>query len=179
MIILLGMPGAGKTTQTEMLAKYLNCPWFSMGDLLRANITGKDRQDMLAGKLIDYKVPLQIIEKALADIDTSKQEFVLEGNPRSVPQAEWWIAKIKSGQVNLTGFLHLSLDEDAAIDRLTKRGRVDDVTKEVILKRIAEYKRSVVPTVEFLKEQGYTVHEIDAAGTVEAVAGLIHKALNI
>jgi adenylate kinase family enzyme len=61
MILFLGTPGAGKTTQTKLLAEYLNCPWFSMGELIRQNATGQDRKDMLAGKIISDEATLGIV----------------------------------------------------------------------------------------------------------------------
>jgi adenylate kinase family enzyme len=52
-ILILGTPGAGKTTQARLLSEYLGCKWFSMGELIRAKVTGQDRKDMLAGKIIN------------------------------------------------------------------------------------------------------------------------------
>jgi len=91
MILILGTPGAGKTTQTRLLAEYLGCPWFSMGELIRKDAKGQDRLDMLAGKIISDEVTLGIVDKVLAKIDTKDHECVFEGNPRSITQAQWWL----------------------------------------------------------------------------------------
>src|ERR1700712_871421 len=99
MIIILGTPGAGKTTQTKLLSEYLGCPWFSMGDLIRQKATGQDRQDMLAGKIIDDQVTMHIVDQALATVDTRKQ-CIFEGNPRRIPQVDWWLAQIKAGRLS-------------------------------------------------------------------------------
>lgn len=179
MIIVLGMPGAGKTTQTKLLAEFLNCPWFSMGQLIREQSTGDERTRMLHGKIIDDDTTLEILSEALKTVDTVNSESIVEGNPRSVTQAKWWVAKIKSGQIKLTGVVHLSLDVKAAKERLAKRGRIDDNSEKVVIKRIEEYKRAVLPALAYLKQQGVEVHEVDAGGTIEEVTGRIQKALGL
>ncbi|HXY18199.1 MAG TPA: nucleoside monophosphate kinase [Candidatus Nitrosopolaris sp.] len=178
MIILLGTPGSGKTTQTRMLADYLGCPWFSMGELIRRDITGQHRQDMLAGKIIDDKVTLDIVDKNLAKIDTSK-ECVFEGNPRSVPQARWWVQQEKAGRFKIKAVLHLVVDPSVAETRMLKRGRLDDHDENVIETRFKEYYRSIAPILEYLKEDGISIHEIDANSTVEEIAQKIHESLGV
>ncbi|MGA3150767.1 MAG: nucleoside monophosphate kinase [Candidatus Saccharimonadales bacterium] len=173
------MPGAGKTTQTQILGEFLGCPWFSMGGLIRQYATGQARAQMLQGKIIDDGPTMQILAKALEPINTAKDECIVEGNPRSIPQAKWWLAKIKSGQIKLTGILQLSIGITDAEHRLKKRGRVDDSDINVIHKRFEEYKRTITPTIDYLKEQGLTVHEIDGSGTVEEVALAIKSSLGL
>src|SRR6266576_1936166 len=107
MILILGTPGAGKTTQTHLLAEHLHCQCFSMGDLIRSEVKGKDRQDMLAGKIIDDQVTIDIVDRTLAKIDFTKEDCVFEGNPRSVPQAKWWLDQMNSGRFKVKGIIHL------------------------------------------------------------------------
>jgi adenylate kinase len=179
MILFLGTPGAGKTTQTKLLADYLNCPWFSMGELIRQNATGQDRKDMLAGKIISDEATLGIVDKALDSVELINQECVFEGNPRSIRQAQWWIEQQRSGRFKVKGVIHLVIDSSIAEERLEKRGRLDDYDSGVIEKRFAEYKRSIDPTLTFLEDHGIKVFEIQAAGTIEEVAKRIHSALEI
>lgn len=179
MIIILGTPGAGKTTQTKLLAEYLDCPWFSMGELIRQKVTGKDREEMLAGKIISDEVTLRIVDETLASIDTKNKECVFEGNPRSIPQAQWWVSQASSDRFKVTGIIHLVVDPSIAHERLEKRGRVDDFDENVIKKRFDEYHRSITPTLNYLKEQGMAVEEVRAEGTIEEVADRIHKVLGI
>jgi adenylate kinase len=178
MILILGNPGAGKTTQTRLLAEYLGCPWFSMGELIRKNVTGHARRDMLAGKIISDDVTLDIVDKALKTIDTSK-ECVFEGNPRSIPQAKWWLEQAAAGRFRFTALIHMTADPAIAQQRMLQRGRLDDHDDDVIEKRYDEYRRSITPTLEYLKEHAVAVHEIDANGTIEEIAGLIRQALGI
>ena len=178
MILILGNPGAGKTTQTQLLANYLKCPWFSMGDLIRQDVTGQDRKEMLAGKIIEDKVTLDIVDKALKTVDTSK-EIIFEGNPRSIPQAKWWLAQESAGRFKITAVLHMIANPKVAEDRMIKRGRLDDHDDNVIEKRFAEYKRSTMPTLEYLKDNGAKVYEINANHSIEEVARHIHKVLGL
>jgi adenylate kinase family enzyme len=136
-----------------------------MGELIRQNVTGK--------------VTLNIVDKTLAAIDTKTKECVFEGNPRSIPQAQWWLEQIAQGRFDLKGVLHLVVDHQIAQDRMEKRGRVDDENEEVIKKRFDEYHRSITPTLDYLENHGVSVYEIDASGTIEEVAENIHKTLGI
>lgn len=179
MILILGNPGAGKTTQTRLLAEYLSCPWFSMGELIRDNVTGQDRVDMLLGKIISDDVTLDIVDKILSKIDTKNKECVFEGNPRSIQQAEWWLAQQKAGRFKVTGVIHMVADPAVAEDRMHKRGRLDDHSEQVIDKRYAEYKRSISPTINYLTSHGIKVHHVDANGTIEEVAATIRKKLGV
>src|SRR5436190_9883681 len=111
MILMLGTPGAGKTTQSHLLAIYLGCKWFSMGELMRNKSKGRARKDMLDGKIISDKVTLDLVDKALSDIDTANKECIFEGNPRSIPQAEWWLEQEAKGRFKVTAVLHLVADK--------------------------------------------------------------------
>jgi adenylate kinase len=179
MILMLGTPGAGKTTQTQLLADYLGCKWFSMGQLIREYSSGEAREEMLAGKIIDDKTTLEIADKALNSVDTAKQECVFEGNPRSITQAHWWLDQAANGRFKITGVLHLIAAKQVAHDRIVSRGRVDDVSEEVINQRFAEYDRSITPTISFLREHSVNVHDIDANPPIEKVAESIHQALGV
>ncbi len=179
MILILGTPGAGKTTQTGLLAEYLGCRWFSMGELIRGSVKGNARAEMLAGKIISDKLTLDIVDKALNTFDPAKHECVFEGNPRSIAQAKWWIEQARAGRFKIMGVIHLVASSAVAEARLTKRGRLDDHDEGVVEKRMAEYKRSITPTLDFLKKNSVAVHEINGNGTIEEVSKLIHKALGV
>jgi adenylate kinase len=179
MIIVLGTPGAGKTTQTKLLAEYLSCPWFSMGELIRQKAAGEARRDMLAGKIVSDEVTLGIIDDTLSGIDTKAGECIFEGNPRSIEQAKWWLKQQENGRFKIKGVIHLVIDPAVAEDRLQKRGRLDDYDSNVIEKRFAEYQKSINPTLTYLEDHGLRVNEVQAAGTIEEVAKRIHAALEV
>jgi adenylate kinase len=179
MILILGNPGAGKTTQTELLAKHLGCPGFSMGELIRGHVTGEHRKQMLSGKIIDDELTMQIVDKALADLDLKNNECVFEGSPRSTPQAEWWLKQENQGRFKIKGLIHLVADPKIAEQRMISRGRLDDHDDNVIEKRYAEYIRSTKPTVDYLKQHGTAVYEIDGNQTIKQVEAQIHKVLGV
>ena len=178
MIIILGMPGAGKTTQTNLLAKRLGCPAFSMGELIRQAATGEARQLMLQGKIIDDATTISILARALSGLDLVNKECIVDGNPRSIIQANWWLDQINTGKMKLTAIIHLATDQKIVLERIAHRGRLDD-SKAVMQKRLSEYGRSVVPTIAYLRQKGQTVHEIDGNGSVEAVAESFAKVLRL
>jgi len=179
MILMLGTPGAGKTTQTRLLAERLDCKWFSMGELIRSSVSGQDRSEMLAGKIIGDEVTLQIVDKALSSFKPATQECVFEGNPRSIPQARWWINQINNDRFSVRGLIHLVADPKVAEARMVARGRLDDHDDNVIDRRFEEYHKSIAPTLDFLKNHGVDVYEIDANGTIEEVEKAIDRALGV
>jgi adenylate kinase len=179
MILILGTPGAGKTTQTRLLAEYLGCRWYSMGELVRNNVSGKDRRDMLAGKIISDEITLSIVDQALSEFNPAKEECVFEGNPRSITQAKWWLKQDKNRRFKIKGVIHLVADKSVAAKRLVNRGRLDDHDDNVVETRFAEYEKSITVTLDYLKKNGVKIHEVDANGTIEEEADLIHKALGI
>jgi adenylate kinase len=179
MILILGTPGAGKTTQTRLLAGHLDWKWFSMGDLIRREVKGKDRQEMLAGKIIDDQVTLDIVDKTLAKIDFSREDCVFEGNPRSVPQAKWWMQQVNNGRFKIQGIIHLVASLAIAEQRINQRGRLDDHDDNVVETRMEQYKRSIKPTLKYLEKSRLGVHEINADGTIEEVAAAINKVLGV
>jgi adenylate kinase len=178
-IIILGTPGAGKTTQAQLLAQYLDCPWFSMGQLIRDKVTGQDRKDMLDGKIISDQVTLGIIDKTIAELDIKDKECVFEGNPRSIPQAKWWLKQVHAGRFSITAVIHLVADTVVAEKRLVNRGRLDDHNDNVVETRFEQYYKSITPTLNFLKRNGVAVLEVDANGSIEQEAQLVHQALGI
>ncbi len=92
-LILLGAPGAGKGTQAEVIMDYLNIPAISTGNIIREALKNgtevglKAKSYMDAGKLVPDEVVIEIIKERLAQ-DDCKNGFILDGFPRTVPQAE-------------------------------------------------------------------------------------------
>jgi adenylate kinase len=179
MIIILGTPGAGKTTQTRMLAEYLGWQWFSMGELVRQKVSGEERRDMLAGKIIGDKTILEIIAKTLTSLGEEADKCVWEGTPRSIEQASWWLDQTKKGAITLQAVIHLVADTPVAQKRLAKRGRLDDHDDNVIETRFEQYRKSITPTLEFLKSNSIPVHEINANQSINEIADNIHQVIGV
>jgi len=179
MIIIVGIAGAGKSTQGQILAAKLGCPWLSTGQLLRDHLVdSKVLKKMLSGNLLTDDVLFPLLETEFKRLGADRNELILDGTPRTMPQAHWLGDKIKSGHVKLTAVVHLVVSKKTVEKRLLSRGRPDD-TIAAIQKRLAEFEQTVLPVVNYFKEQGYKVVEIDGEGPVEEDAKKIAMALNL
>ena len=161
MIILMGVAGAGKSMQGKMLADEHGYAWISTGEILRVLVTGKRRQEMLEGKLLSDEEMINLMDKVLELIDT-RQEFVLDGFPRTVPQADWLLEQVHKGRFELSAVVHLTASEEVVRGRLLERGRQDD-TEEAIAKRFNEYHNSTMPIIDHFKKEQANVCDIDAS----------------
>src|SRR5258708_4173720 len=111
MILLMGVAGAGKSIQGRLLADEHGYAWISSGEIFRVLVTGKRRQQMLEGKLLSDDEVIRLFDKVFELIDIT-EEFVLDGFPRTVPQADWLLNQVKAGRLNLSSVIHLTASED-------------------------------------------------------------------
>jgi len=161
MIILTGVAGAGKSMQGKMFADEHGYAWISTGEILRVLVTGKRRQEMLEGKLLSDEEVITILDTVLNLIDAN-QEFVLDGFPRTITQANWLLDQVDKDRFKLTAVVNLDASEGVVKARLISRGRQDD-NEEAIAKRFEEYRTVTLPILAHLKEKGASVHSIDAS----------------
>jgi adenylate kinase len=176
MILLMGVAGAGKSMQGRMLADEHGYAWVSTGEILRVLVTGKRRQEMLQGKLLNDIEVVELLDKVFELINTH-DEFVLDGFPRTVPQADWLMRQCAKGRFELTAVINLVASQEAVLKRLTSRGRPDD-TEEAIKERFTEYEAVTKPILDHFREEGVTVHEIDADRAPRHVHDDILEVLN-
>lgn len=160
MILLMGIAGSGKGTQGKMLADKLGFHLISMGDVVRMYVTGDQRQRMLAGGLLDDNEIIKIVDKVLTSLP-SGEEVLLDGFPRTVPQAEWLLGQVKSGRFDLQIAFHLVASREAVKQRLLGRARIDD-KEDAIEKRFDEYERSTMPIIKWLRGHEVNVVDINA-----------------
>lgn len=175
MIIFMGEAGAGKSVQGKMLADAEGLPWLSTGEFFRMLLSGQKRLDMVAGKLINDHDTINMVQKIFALVGTD-QEFVLDGFPRTLPQADWLLSQVKHGQLKITAVIQIKVSEEVVKDRLLNRGRVDD-TEEVISTRFKEYRKNTVPIIDELREAGVNIVDVNGDQSPEAVQADIRKAL--
>jgi adenylate kinase len=159
-ILLMGVAGAGKSMQGRILADEHGYAWISTGEILRVLVTGQRRQEMLKGKLLSDDEIISILDQVFNFIGT-EQEFVLDGFPRTVKQADWLFDQIEKGRLQLTGVVNLVADKEVVLERLLKRGRPDD-TEVAISERFEEYEAVTRPILQHFKENHIRVHEVDA-----------------
>ncbi len=167
MILLMGIAGSGKGTQGKMLADQHGFHLISMGEVLRMYVTGAQRERMLKGGLLDDAEIIKIVDQVLSSLPDN-EEVLMDGFPRTVPQAEWLLEQIKAGKFGLRAAFHLVASREAVKQRLIKRARIDDV-ESAIEERFNEYQRSTAPVIEWLEQHGVDVVNVDAERPPEAV----------
>lgn len=202
-LVLVGPPGAGKGTQAEFIAAHLAVPKVSTGDIFRANVTEgtplgrKAREYMDSGQLVPDEVTINMVRERLAEPDAT-EGFLLDGFPRTVPQAVALDKLVVDLGASLDVVLELVVDDDEVIRRLSGRrtchgcGKVwhmefdppthegvcdrcggelfqrDDDRAETVAERLRVYTQDTAPLVGYYGAQGKLVG-IDATGPVEDV----------
>lgn len=167
MILLMGIAGSGKGTQGKMLSDQKGFHLISMGDVVRMYVTGEQRERMLAGGLLDDDEIIKIVDKVLASIGDN-EEVILDGFPRTIPQAEWLLEQVSKGRFSLNKAFHLVASRQAVKQRLLGRARIDDVESS-IEKRFDEYENSTAPILQWLADHGVSIINIDAERRPEVV----------
>lgn len=125
-IILLGPPGAGKGTQAKTLAKKINLPHISTGDLLRKNVAedtelGRQAKEFMnRGTLVPDNLVTQMLVQRIDEPDT-KDGFILDGYPRNLNQAEALDETLKQKNTAIAFVVYLDTSESVIIQRLTGR----------------------------------------------------------
>lgn len=167
MIILMGVAGSGKSTQGKLLADEYGYAWISTGEVFRLLVTGRRRQEMLNGKLLSDDEVTTIMDKLL-DLVGSDQDFVLDGFPRTVKQAEWLFEQASHGRFKLRAVFNLAASEDVVLQRLLGRGRPDD-TQAGIDARFKAYQEQTEPILNCFKQKQVPFFEIDASQPAQVV----------
>jgi adenylate kinase len=130
-------------------------------------VTGEQRQKMLEGKLLSDDDIIKIIDKVLDDI-INGADILMDGFPRTIPQAQWLVDQAKAGRFDLEMAFHLVASREEVKARLIDRARVDD-NGEAIDRRFDEYERATVPLLDWLKANDVPVIDINAERPVEEV----------
>ncbi|MBO5493234.1 MAG: adenylate kinase [Pyramidobacter sp.] len=210
-IILVGPPGAGKGTQAEKIVAKYNVAHISTGDILRANVKAgtelgkKAKSFMDAGALVPDDVIVGMMRGRLAE-DDCKNGFILDGFPRTVPQAEALDSLLAEMGIKLDGVILLDVDDDTVVERLCGRrmckkcGRIfhvsfkpsskgdlcdecggelyqrDDDKEEVIRQRLAVYHSQTAPLVDYYGKAGLLLR-VPGAEAGDKVLGHIEAML--
>ncbi len=176
MILFTGVAGSGKSLQGRKLADDKGYPWLSTGEFLRMVVAGEKRQQMLEGKLLPDQDVIAIVEKVFRLINV-RDEFVLDGFPRTIQQAEWLHEYTLQHSVDFTVVIHMVAKESTAVNRLLSRGRQDD--HEVAIKeRFEEYQESIKPILEYFQSESISVVDIEAEAEPELIQTEIQEVLS-
>lgn len=189
-LILLGPPGAGKGTQAGLLTKKHGIPQLSTGDMLRAAVAeqseiGKRAKAIMdAGQLVSDEVVNQIVSERI-DAPDCANGFILDGYPRTVPQAEALGAMLADKGLKLNAVIELKVDENALVKRMETRvaetlanggqARSDD-NPEAFRKRLIEYREKTAPLSSYYAGTG-ELRVINGMAPVQDVAGEIERTL--
>ncbi len=190
-IILLGPPGSGKGTQAQRLVQRFGIVQLSTGEMLRAAVAAetpiglKAKDIMASGGLVPDEVVVGIISDRIEQ-DDAKKGFILDGFPRTVPQAEALDGLLKHKHMELDAVVGLRVNESALIDRVEKRAeetrargeevRVDD-TAEVLVRRLATYRAQTEPLIHYYSEKRKLL-TVDGMMTIEEVTREISRILH-
>jgi adenylate kinase len=189
-LILLGPPGSGKGTQAQRLIHRYGIVQLSTGEMLRAAVAAqtpvglKAKDIMASGGLVPDDIVIGIISDRLDQPDAANG-FILDGFPRTVPQAHALDELLKKKRLKLDAVIELRVNESALLERVENRAaetrargeevRVDD-TPEVLVKRLASYRTLTEPLIHYYSERRKLL-TVDGMMTIEHVTHEIGRIL--
>ena len=189
-LILLGPPGSGKGTQAQRLVHKHGIVQLSTGEMLRAAVAagtpvGMQAKEIMAnGGLVPDEIVVGIISDRL-DLPDAKKGFILDGFPRTVPQAAALDELLKKKHLKLDAVVELRVNESALLERVETRAaetrargeevRIDD-TPEVLTKRLAQYRALTEPLIHYYSEKRKLL-TVDGMMTIEHVTREINRIL--
>ena len=180
-LLFLGPPGSGKGTQAKVVCKDLGILHLSTGDLLRDGVKqgtelGKKAQKyMEAGELVPDELIVGMIEEKMTggELDGG---YILDGFPRTVPQAEALKAMLTKNDSRLDMAVLIDVPDDEVVARLSKRaeieGRADDADVSVVRNRLDVYKKQTQPIIDFYKGESI-LRAVEGTGTIDDITARI------
>jgi adenylate kinase len=189
-LILLGPPGAGKGTQAQRLVGQHGIVQLSTGDMLRAAVAagtpvGRKAKDIMArGELVPDDVVVAIVADRIGEPDARKG-FILDGFPRTVPQAQALDRMLAENSLKLDAVVELKVDEGSLLDRIKSRIaeteargaalRADD-NPEALQARLAGYRAQTAPLIAYYRDKG-VLASVDGMASIAQVAEAIDRVL--
>jgi adenylate kinase len=189
-LILLGPPGAGKGTQAQHLVAKYGLIQLSTGDMLRAAVkagtpVGLQAQDIMArGGLVPDDVVVRIVAQRIEAPD-ARNGFILDGFPRTVPQAVALDRMLAERELALDAVIELSVDEDALLKRIESRiaqtkarGETlrDDDDPQVLHRRLAAYREQTAPLTAYYRLQR-VLRTVNGMAPIPQVTAAIEQVL--
>ncbi len=211
-LVLLGPPGSGKGTQAKRLAEKYGIPHVSSGDILRASLREEGcldretREIVRSGRLVPDRIAVGIVKKRLGEEDCGKG-FILDGFPRTLPQAESLNGFLQESDIAIDRVLYLELSEEEAVKRLSGRrtcprcgvtfhlvfnqprtlglcdrcgaqlSQREDDKEVTVRERMKTYEKETHPLIEYYQNQGLLAR-INANKSIEEVFEDLCKVLD-
>ena len=184
--VLFGPPGAGKGTQATAMVESFNLHHISTGALLRKEIAAGTELGKLAKSLIEKGnlVPDEVVEGMIENefrTVTGVDGFLLDGFPRTLPQAEALDRILAKNSEEVTGTISIMIPDSLIMERIKgralKEGRADDASEDIINNRIVTYHNQTEPLIEYYQKVG-KYHEIDGVGTIDEVRDRIFAVMH-
>ena len=168
-LLFVGPPGAGKGTQAERVAKELGIAHVSTGDMFRAlddstELGRRVNQIMESGGYVSDEIVIEMLQARIAH-DDAADGYILDGFPRTVPQAEALDEFL--GAEGLDAVVVFEIDTDIVVQRMLDRGRADD-TEETIRTRLEVYAEQTEPLIGRYEARGL-VRRVDAEGDIDDI----------
>jgi adenylate kinase len=176
-VLLFGAPGSGKGTQAAILAARLGVPAISTGDMLREAVVGgselgrKVEGILTTGALVDDDTMASVVRERLGRPD-ARHGFLLDGYPRTLPQAETLADVLRRQGKELDAVVLLAVPETELVRRLTSRQRGADDRAEVVRERLRIYDEKTAPLIGYYQQRGL-LRRVDGHRTVPEVADAI------
>lgn len=184
-LLIVGPPGAGKGTQSVLLAEALSIPAISTGDIFRSNVKNetelgkKAKAYMDAGEYVPDSLTNDLVRDRLSHED-AQVGFLLDGYPRTDAQVEELDTILSQLGAQLDGVVELVADQDELVRRLLQRaieqGRADD-SEDVIRKRLEVYAAETAPIIELYSSRGLLA-KVDGLGEIDEVSSRITQAIS-
>lgn len=212
-LIIMGPPGAGKGTQAALIKNTLNIPHISTGDMFREAIKNETPLGVEAkryidnGELVPDSVTIGLVRERLSNKDCQKG-FLLDGFPRTIPQAKALDEILKDLNLNLDAVINIAVDDNVLVDRIVGRRvcpkckagyhitnlkpKVDgicdvcgeklvqrkDDTEETVKNRLNVYANQTKPLLEYYDSYGI-VKAIDGVGDIDVIFNNIKSSLGV
>ncbi|MCD6234567.1 MAG: adenylate kinase [Candidatus Marinimicrobia bacterium] len=212
-LVFLGAPGSGKGTQADILKEQLSLIKLSTGDLLRAEtekqstLGKKAAAYMNRGMLVPDNIMIDILEKKVSEFEKAGKGYILDGFPRTLPQAKALDIMLTKIQAPLDAAILIDVPEEELLRRLTSRwtcrncaatpsfpgGKPDnavcpncgstdlfqreDDKRETILKRFDVYRKNTYPLIDYYEKNGL-LRRVSGEGEIEAITKRLESVLN-
>ena len=164
MILIFGLAGSGKGTQSKALSEIFGWRWLATGEMIRNNGTYAHLID--DGNIIPDDDITKMLEKELDKTDAEGYDVILDGYPRTAPQTEWIVNREKD---KLYGAIVLDVPKDELYQRLTLRargaGRADDQEKAKIDRRFEIFEQNIYSILQVLEQHHIPIVHVDGVGT--------------